>query len=58
MVSKQNAGMFVPETLMAPLHELTRAYAKAKRDPSFRKELNYYQGLIGVLRWICEIWED
>ena len=35
-------GMFVPETLMAPLHELTREYARAKRDPSFRRELNYY----------------
>ncbi len=35
-------GMFVPETLMAPLEELTREYAKARRDASFRKELNDY----------------
>ncbi len=32
-------GMFVPETLMAPLHELTVEYDKAKADPEFRKEL-------------------
>ena len=35
-------GMFVPETLMEPLHELTRAYAKARRDKRFRQELDYY----------------
>lgn len=35
-------GMFVPETLMAPLHELTKEYACARHDPAFRKELNYY----------------
>ena len=35
-------GMFVPETLMAPLHELAKEYACARRDPAFRKELNYY----------------
>jgi tryptophan synthase beta chain len=35
-------GMYVPETLMYPLHELTREYEKARRDPSFRKELDYY----------------
>jgi len=32
-------GMFVPETLMAPLHELTVEYDKAKADPEFRREL-------------------
>ena len=32
-------GQFVPETVMAALHELTQAYAKARRDPSFRREL-------------------
>ncbi|MFQ5899348.1 MAG: tryptophan synthase subunit beta [Candidatus Methylomirabilia bacterium] len=32
-------GRFVPETLMAPLLELERAYAQAKRDPSFRRRL-------------------
>jgi tryptophan synthase beta chain len=35
-------GMFVPETLMEPLHELARAYAKARRDKRFRQELDYY----------------
>ncbi len=35
-------GMYVPETLMMPLQELIREYARAKNDPKFRKELNYY----------------
>jgi tryptophan synthase beta chain len=35
-------GMFVPETLMEPLHELTREYEKARRDKRFRDELAYY----------------
>ncbi len=34
-------GMFVPETLMAALQELTDEYAKAKVDESFQKELEY-----------------
>ena len=34
-------GMFVPETLMAPLHELTAEYEKAKADPAFRNELKF-----------------
>src|SRR5215469_8517049 len=34
-------GRYVPETLMAALEELERAYAKAKRDSSFRRELDY-----------------
>ena len=34
-------GMFVPETLMAALHELTDHYTQAKDDPSFQKELDY-----------------
>ena len=34
-------GMFVPETLMAPLHELTREYEKACADPAFRTELKF-----------------
>jgi tryptophan synthase beta chain len=33
-------GMFVPETLMAPLQELTLAYAAARRDPAFQAELD------------------
>ncbi|PYN98914.1 MAG: tryptophan synthase subunit beta [Candidatus Rokuibacteriota bacterium] len=32
-------GRFVPETLMAPLVELTKAYAAAQRDRRFRAEL-------------------
>ena len=34
-------GMYVPETLMTPLFELTEAYAAARRDPEFQKELDY-----------------
>ena len=32
-------GMFVPETLMAPLHELAHEYNCAKNDCSFQREL-------------------
>jgi tryptophan synthase beta chain len=32
-------GRFVPETLVAPLDELTDAYLKAQNDESFQKEL-------------------
>ncbi|MBI5267972.1 MAG: tryptophan synthase subunit beta [candidate division Zixibacteria bacterium] len=32
-------GRFVPETLMFALEELQRAYAVARRDPAFRREL-------------------
>ncbi len=35
-------GKYVPETLMAALKELEAEYAKAKRDPKFRDELNGY----------------
>jgi tryptophan synthase beta chain len=35
-------GRFVPETLMAPLLELTAAYRQLKRDPKFKKELEYH----------------
>jgi tryptophan synthase beta chain len=34
--------MFVPETLMEPLNELTRVYKKLRRDPEFKAELQYY----------------
>jgi tryptophan synthase beta chain len=34
-------GMFVPETLMAPLHELTREYEKARADIAFQLELKF-----------------
>lgn len=32
-------GRFVPETLMAPLEELDKAYREYRRDPEFRNEL-------------------
>jgi len=35
-------GRFVPEVLMAAIKELEEAYAQAKQDPSFSKELAYY----------------
>ncbi len=35
-------GKYVPETLMAPLEELERAYFSIKKDPLFRKELSGY----------------
>lgn len=34
-------GMFVPETLMTALNELTAEYAKAKDDPEFQRELSW-----------------
>jgi tryptophan synthase beta chain len=33
-------GVFVPETLMTALEELTLAYEAARKDPEFRRELN------------------
>jgi tryptophan synthase beta chain len=33
-------GRYVPETLMAPVEELTRAYEAARRDPEFSAVLN------------------
>src|ERR1700752_1334632 len=33
-------GMFVPETLMSALHELTAEYERAKNDPGFQRELD------------------
>ncbi len=33
-------GMFVPETLMAALTELTAEYERAKNDPAFKSELD------------------
>ncbi|QBG48022.1 tryptophan synthase subunit beta [Verrucomicrobia bacterium S94] len=35
-------GMYVPETLMEPLNELTRVYKEVRKDPEFKKELQYY----------------
>jgi tryptophan synthase beta chain len=34
-------GRYVPETLVAPLEELERAYASAQADPAFRAELDF-----------------
>jgi tryptophan synthase beta chain len=36
----QYGGRFVPETLVAPLDELTAAYLAAREDATFRSELN------------------
>jgi tryptophan synthase beta chain len=33
-------GRYVPETLMEPLRELEEAYAEARRDPAFGRELD------------------
>ena len=35
-------GMYVPETLMTPLFELTEAYRAARKDPEFQKELDFH----------------
>src|SRR6202047_2025160 len=34
-------GRYVPETLVAPLEELERAYAQATADPAFARELDF-----------------
>src|SRR5262245_38478482 len=35
-------GVFVPETLIAALQQLEAEYARAKADPEFAKEFDYY----------------
>ncbi|MBC2594564.1 tryptophan synthase subunit beta [Ruficoccus amylovorans] len=35
-------GMYVPETLMTALFELTEAYRQAKNDPAFQADLDYF----------------
>ena len=35
-------GMYVPETLMTPLYELTEEYESAKQDAEFNRALNEY----------------
>jgi tryptophan synthase beta chain len=35
-------GVYVPETLVAALRQLEEEYAKAKIDPSFKHDLDYY----------------
>ena len=38
----QFGGMYVPETLMTPLYELTEAYKAAKKDPEYNRILDEY----------------
>lgn len=38
----QFGGRFVPETLMGPLLELEKEFLKARRDPVFKQELDFY----------------
>src|SRR5687767_7379276 len=33
-------GRFVPETLVAPIEELTAGYLAVRKDPAFREELD------------------
>jgi len=41
-------GRFVPEVLMEAIKELEEAYAQARKDPTFQKELDYYlSGFVG-----------
>ncbi|MFP4282535.1 MAG: tryptophan synthase subunit beta, partial [Opitutales bacterium] len=35
-------GCYVPETLFTCLQELAAAYAEAKNDPTFRRDLDHY----------------
>lgn len=35
-------GTYVPETLMVAVHQLADEYERAKKDPEFWKQLNYY----------------
>jgi len=35
-------GSYVPETLMAAVHQLDEEYARAKKDPEFQGQLAYY----------------
>jgi tryptophan synthase beta chain len=35
-------GRYVPETLMAALHQLSDHYEQARADPEFQKQLDYY----------------
>src|SRR5438034_6600872 len=35
-------GRYVPETLMAALHQLTEHYEQARGDPEFQKQFDYY----------------
>jgi tryptophan synthase beta chain len=35
-------GVYVPETLISALDQLSAEYARAKKDPAFQRELDYY----------------
>jgi tryptophan synthase beta chain len=35
-------GSYIPETLVPPIQELERAYAKWRKDPLFKSELRYF----------------
>jgi tryptophan synthase beta chain len=35
-------GSYIPETLVPPIQELERAYAKCRKDPLFKSQLHYY----------------
>ena len=35
-------GSYIPETLVPPIQELERAYAKCLKDPLFKSQLRYY----------------
>lgn len=35
-------GSYIPETLVPPIQELERAYAKCRKDPLFKSQLRYY----------------
>src|SRR5438093_1499914 len=35
-------GVFVPETLVSALDQLTAEYEKAKKDPQFRRDFEFY----------------
>lgn len=35
-------GSYIPETLVPPVQELERAYAKCRKDPLFKSQLRYY----------------
>ena len=35
-------GSYVPETLMVAVRQLAEEYERAKKDPEFKRQLNYY----------------
>ena len=63
-------GKFVPETLMPALKELEEVYQRARRDRSFKKELDYYlkeyagrptplyfaKNLSKQIKWLALVW--